>query len=156
MIKLLKYVAISPSSNRRYCTYIIISIQQSIAVGGLSTVANYLLQNDLITREKYYDVLAPCGRGPTSKAAMLMSSVEFKIRADPDFFFPKFINALRMSDLGYMADELKQQGYLSPEHKRVLGISTHRPTYTCKSQACMSRTFSNKINFVKFFYCMCL
>ena len=52
-------------------------IQQSIAFGELETVAAYLLQNDLITREKYYDVLAPCGRGPTFKAAMLTSSVDF-------------------------------------------------------------------------------
>ena len=109
-------------------------IQQSIAFGELETVAAYLLQNDLITREKYYDVLAPCGRGPTFKAAMLTSSVDFKIWTDPDLYFPKFTDALRQSGLGYVADELlKQQGYL-PEHKCVLDTSTHRPTNTCKSK----------------------
>ena len=58
-----------------------------------------------------------------------MSSVEFKIRKDPDFYFPKFTDALRQSGLNYLADELNQQGYLPPEHKHVPGTSTHRPTY---------------------------
>ena len=107
-----------------------------MAVGGLSLITAYLMQNDLITRENSLDVLAPCGRGPISQAAMLMSFVEFKIRKDPDFYFPKFTDALRQSGLGYLAEELKQQGYLPLEHKRLPGTSaTHRLTYTCTGKS---------------------
>ena len=132
-------------------------IQQTIAVGGLSLVTAYLQQNGLITRENCYDVLVPCGSGPISKAAMLMSSVEFKIRTDPDLYFPKFTDALRQSGLGYLADELKQQGYLPPEHKRVPGTSTHRPTYTCKSQAWVILVIIKvlRLFFCYFFACAC-
>ena len=116
-----------------------------MAVGGLSLVTAYLVQNDLITIENSLDVLAPCGRGPISQAAMLMSFVEFKIRKDPDFYFPKFTDALRQSGLGYLAEELKQQGYLPLEHKRLPGTSaTHRPTCTCTGKSKLgSYIFSN-------------
>ena len=84
-------------------------IQQSIATGGLATVAGYLLQSELITKQKYHDVLAPCGREPVHGAAILMKTVELKIWSDPDLYFPRFIHALRSSDLGNVADRLEQQ-----------------------------------------------
>ena len=83
-------------------------IQESMATGGLSTIAINLLQLDLITRQNYRDSLAPCGRGPDDQAAMLMISVEVRIRGDPDVYFTRFIEALRRSHLGNVADRLVQ------------------------------------------------
>ena len=82
-------------------------IQESMATGGLSTIAGHLLQLDLITRQNYYD-LATCGRGPVDQAAMLMRTVEVRIRDNPDVYFTRFIEALRRSHLGNVADRLVQ------------------------------------------------
>ena len=82
-------------------------IQESMATGGLSTIASHLLQLDLITRQNYYD-LATCGRGPVDQAAMLMRTVEVRIRDNPDVYFTRFIEALRRSHLGNVADRLVQ------------------------------------------------
>ena len=107
-------------------------IQQSIAAGGLATVAGYLLQFELITRQNNDDALATLGRGPSDQAAMLMRTVELKIESNPDLYFPKFTQALRWSNLGNVADLLEQQAL--PEHdERVPG----RPAYTRKSVACV-------------------
>ena len=103
-------------------------IQQSIVAGGLATVAGYLLQSELITRQNHDDALAPCGRGPVDQAAMLMRTVELKIESNPDLYFPRFTAALRWSNLGNVADTLEQA---LPEHQRVPGI----PEYTRKSVA---------------------
>ena len=83
-------------------------IQESMATGGLSTIASHLLQLDLITGQNYRDSLAPCGRGPDDQAAMLMRTVESRIRNSPDVYFSRFIEALRRSNLGYVADRLVQ------------------------------------------------
>ena len=83
-------------------------IQESIATGGLATIASHLLQLDLITGQNYRDSLAPCGRGPDDQAAMLMTTVESRIRNSPDVYFTRFIEALRRSNLGYVADRLVQ------------------------------------------------
>ena len=101
-------------------------IQQSIAAGGLATVAGYLLQFELITRQNHDDALATLGRGPSDQAAMLMRTVELKIRSNPDLYFPRFTQALRWSNLGNVTDLLEQQAL--PEHQR-----TGRPAYTRKS-----------------------
>ena len=82
-------------------------IQESMATGGLSTIAGHLIQLDLITRQNYYD-LATCGRGPVDQAAMLMRTVEVRIRDNPDVYFTRFIEALRRSHLGNVADRLVQ------------------------------------------------
>ena len=113
-------------------------IQQSIAAGGLATVAGYLLQFELITRQNHDDALATLGRGPSDQAAMLMRTVELKIESNSDLYFPRFTNALRWSNLGNVADTLEQQAL--PEHQRVPG----RPAYTRKSVAIPSlRAFVN-------------
>ena len=83
-------------------------IQENMATGGLATIASHLLQLDLITEQNYRDSLAPCGRGPDDQAAMLMISVEVRIRGDPDVYFTRFIEALRRSHLGNVADRLVQ------------------------------------------------
>ena len=83
-------------------------IQESMATGGLSTIVINLLQLDLITRRNYRDSLVPCGRGPGDQAAMLMTSVEVRIRDNPDVYFTRFIEALRRSHLGNVADRLVQ------------------------------------------------
>ena len=83
-------------------------IQESIATGGLSTIASHLLQLDLITRQNYHDSSEPCGRGSDDKAAMLMRTVEVRIRDSPDVYFTRFIEALRRSHLGNVADRLVQ------------------------------------------------
>ena len=102
-------------------------IQQSIAAGGLATVAGYLLQFGLITRQNHDDALATFGRGPSDQAAMLMRTVELKIESNSDLYFPWFTHALRWSNLGNLADTLEQQAL--PECQRVPG----RPAYTRKS-----------------------
>ena len=83
-------------------------IQESMATSGLTAIAGHLLQLDLITAENYRDCLAPCGRGPDRQAAMLMTSVEVRIRDNPDVYFTRFIEALRRSHLGNVADRLVQ------------------------------------------------
>ena len=83
-------------------------IQQSIASGGLTTVAGYLLQFELITRQNRDDALASYGKGPVDQAAMLMRTVELKIESDPDLYFPRFIQALRWSNLGHVVAMLEQ------------------------------------------------
>ena len=110
-------------------------IQQSIAAGGLATVAGYLLQFELITRQNHDDALATLGRGPSDQAAMLMRTVELKIESNPDLYFPKFTQALRWSNLGNVADLLEQQAL--PEHERV---PAGRPAFTrtCKCTAVSS------------------
>ena len=97
-------------------------IQQSIAAGGLATVAGYLLQFELITRQNHDDALAPCGRGPVDQAAMLMRTVELTIESNPGLYFPMFIEALRRSNLGNVADQLLEQQALS---ERVAGTCTN-------------------------------
>ena len=82
-------------------------IRESIAIGELSTIVSHLLQLDLITGQNYYD-LATCGRGPDDQAAILMTSVEVRIRDNPDVYFTRFIEALRRSHLGNVADRLVQ------------------------------------------------
>ena len=83
-------------------------IQENIATGGLYNVASHLLQLNLITEQNYRDSLALYGRGPDYQAAMLMTSVEVRIRDNPDVYFPRFIEALRRSHLGNVADRLVQ------------------------------------------------
>ena len=83
-------------------------IQQSVATGGLSTIASHLLQLDLITEQNYRDSLATYGRGPDDQAAMLLTTVEVRIRDNPDVYFARFIEALRRSHLGNVADRLVQ------------------------------------------------
>ena len=90
-------------------------IQESMATGGLATIATHLLQLDLITEENYRYSLAPCGRGPDHQAAMLMETVKVRIRGDPDVYFTRFIEALRRSHLGNVADRLVQ---VLPEDQR--------------------------------------
>ena len=83
-------------------------IHKSMARGGLSTIGINLLQLDLITEQNYYDSLAPYGRGPDDQAAILMGTVEVRIRDNPDVYFTRFIEALRRSHLGNVADRLVQ------------------------------------------------
>ena len=99
----------------------IVFIEQSIAAGGLATVAGYFLQFELITRQNHDDAIASIGKGPVDQAAMLMGTVELKIKSDPDLYFPKFIEALRKSNLGYVADKMEQPATASLEHNSVLG-----------------------------------
>ena len=87
----------------------IVFIQRSIAASGLATVAGYLLQSNLITRQNHDDALTPSGRGPVDQAAMLMRTVELKIESDPDLYFPRFTQTLRSSNMGDVADRLEQQ-----------------------------------------------
>ena len=84
-------------------------IQQSIAASRplLLTVTGYLLQFDLITRQNHDYALAR-GRGPVHQAATLMRTVESKIKRNPDLYFPRFTQALRLSNLHYVADRLEQ------------------------------------------------
>ena len=84
-------------------------IQQSIATGGLATVAGYLLQFELITRQNHDDALAPCGRGAVDQAAMLMRTVELKITNNPDLYFSRFTAALRCSNLSDVAYTLEHE-----------------------------------------------
>ena len=84
-------------------------IQQNIAAGGLATVAGYLLQFELITRQNHVDALASYGRGPVDQAALLMRTVELKIESDPDLYFQRFTQALRCSNLGNVAAMLEQE-----------------------------------------------
>ena len=102
-------------------------IQESLATGGLSTIGSHLLQLDLITRENYRDILGTCGMGPDRKAATLMTSVEVRIRDNPDVYFTRFIVALRRSHLGNVADRLEQ---VLPEDQR-------HSTCKCVSADCM-------------------
>ena len=95
-------------------------IQESMATGGLSTIASHLKELDLITRQNYYD-LATCGRGPVDQAAMLMTSVEVRIRDNPDVYFTRFIEALRRSNLGYVADRLVPEDQRHSTCKCVTG-----------------------------------
>ena len=83
-------------------------IQESMATSGLTTIAGHLLRLDLITGENHRDIIEPCGIGPDRKAAMLMTSVEVRIRDNPDVYFTRFIEALRRSHLGNVADRLVQ------------------------------------------------
>ena len=83
-------------------------IRDNVAVSGLSTVAGYLLQEGLIAQQNFDDALAACGKGPHDQAIKLLRPVEEKIKGDPNKFFPKFIVALRSSDLGFVADKLEQ------------------------------------------------
>ena len=82
-------------------------IQECIAAGGLSTIAGYLKELDLITIQTYNDV-ATSGRARSVLAATLMTSVEVRIRDNPDVYFTRFIEALRRSHLGNVADRLVQ------------------------------------------------
>ena len=84
-------------------------IQQSIASSRpvLLTVTGYLLQFDLITRQNHDDALAR-GRGLVPQAATLTRIVESKIKRNPDLYFPRFTQALRLSNLHYVADRLEQ------------------------------------------------
>ena len=100
-------------------------IEQSIAAGGLATVAGYLLQFELITRQNRNDALASNGKGPVDQAAMLMRTVELKIESNPDVYFPKFTEALRKSNLDNVAEKLEPT-----EHNSVLG----KHAYTRKSK----------------------
>ena len=79
--------------------------QECIAADGLSIVAGYLKELDLITIQTYNDV-ATGGRERSVLAAMLMTSVEVRIRDNPDVYFTRFIEALRRSHLGNVADRL--------------------------------------------------
>ena len=74
-----------------------------VFVSGPATIAGYLLQLELITRQHYENVLEGFGR------ASFMIAVELKIESNPDLYFPRFIQALRWSDLDYLADMLEQQ-----------------------------------------------
>ena len=60
----------------------------------------YLLQFELITRQNHDDALVSYGKGPVDQATMVMRTVELKIESDPDLYFPRFIQALRWSNLG--------------------------------------------------------
>ena len=106
-------------------------IQESMATSGLPTIASHLKELDLITRQNYYDLAACAGsRGPVDQAAMLelMTSVEVKIRDNPDVYFTRFIEALRRSHLGYVADRLVQALPEDQRHgKCVMVISHFRP-----------------------------
>ena len=102
-------MAENQTSKSEYLRRNIAFIQQSIAAGGLATVAGYLLQFELITRQNHDDALAPCGRGPVDQAAMLMRNVELKIESDPDLYFPRFTQALWRSNLGHVAAMLEQE-----------------------------------------------
>ena len=105
-------------------------VEQNIAAGGLATVAGYLLQFELITRQNRDDALASSGKGPVDQAAMLMRMVELKIESDPDLYFPRFTEALRKSNLNNVADKLEQPATASLEHNCVPG----KRTYTRKSK----------------------
>ena len=83
-------------------------IRDNVAVGGLSTVAAYLLQEGLIAQQNFDDALAVCGKGPHHQASELLRPVQEKIKGDPDKFFPKFIAALRSSGLEFVADKLER------------------------------------------------
>ena len=110
----------------------IVFIQQSIAAGGLATVAGYFLQFELITRQNHDDAIAPSGKGSIDQAAMLMRTVELKIKSNPDLYFSKFTEALRESNLGNVVDRLEQPATASLEHNSV--SDKHTYTYTCKSK----------------------
>ena len=97
-------------------------IQANMATGELSTIAGNLNELDLITRQNYYDIATPSGRGLDDRAAMLMRTVEVRIRDNPDVYFTRFIEALRRSHLGNVADRLVQA---LPEDQRH--------SLTCKS-----------------------
>ena len=83
-------------------------IKERMATGEVSTIASHLLQLDLVTGQNYYDLATTSGREPVDQAAMLMETVEVKIRDNPDVYFTRFIEALRRSNLGNVADRLVQ------------------------------------------------
>ena len=93
--------ALAISKNRGFIT-------ENVAVGGLATVSGYLLQEGLVSQQNHDDALAMSGIGQRDKADKLLTAVEVKIKRDPDKFFPKFIVALRSSDLEFVADQLEQ------------------------------------------------
>ena len=99
-------------------------IQKSIAASRpvLLTVAGYLLQFELITRQNHDDALASSRL--VHQAATLMRTVELKIKSDPYLYFPRFTQVLRLSDLSYVADSLEQQALSlqMPEYKAGLGM----------------------------------
>ena len=92
--------ALAISKNRGFIT-------ENVAVGGLETVSGYLLQEGLVSRQNHDDALAVFGIGPRVKADKLLTAVEVKIKGDPEKFFPKFIAALRSSDLEFVAIKLE-------------------------------------------------
>ena len=85
-------------------------IQQNIAASRplLLTVTGYLLQFGLITRQNHDDALARGRLGFVHQAATLTRTVESKIKRNPDLYFPRFTQALRLSNLHYVADRLEQ------------------------------------------------
>ena len=85
-------------------------IQQSIAASRplLLTVTGYLLQFDLITRQNHDDALARGRLGLVHQAATLTRTVESKIKRNSDLYFPRFTQALRLSNLHHVADRLEQ------------------------------------------------
>ena len=109
----------------------IVFIQENMATGGLPTIAGHLLRLKLITEHNYRDSLALCGKGPDHQAAMLMETVQVRIRGDPDVYFTRFIEALRRSHLGNVADRLVQA---LPEDQRhstcecVIGDQWYKPS----------------------------
>ena len=111
--------ALAISKNRVFIT-------ENVAVGGLSTVSGYLLQEDLITPQNHDDVLAVCGDGRRDKADKLLTAVEVKIKGDPEQYYPKFIVALRSSGLGFVADKLERAvEELPPGREYILHLYNH-------------------------------
>ena len=86
----------------------IVFIQENTATGGLTTIGGHLLRLNLITEQNYRDSLALCGNGPDHQAAVLMETVQVRIRGDPDVYFTRFMEALRQSHLGNVVDRLVQ------------------------------------------------
>lgn len=96
-------------------------IVDNVGAGGLATIASYLLQDKLISRQNRNDALAIDGRRTKAKVTGdLIEPILLKITSDPQLWFPKFIQALRKSDLGHVADKLEldlRKKRQEPEHE---------------------------------------
>lgn len=123
-------------------------IVDNVGAGGLATIASYFLQDKLISRQNRNDALASDGRRTKTKVIDdLIEPILLKITSDPELWFPKFIQALRKSSLGHVADKLEQdlqdlrKKRQKPEHeadqlaKRLMKVTpTPRQTQADSSQ----------------------
>ena len=77
-----------------------------------------------------HDNLATCGSASVEQAAMLMRIVVSRIRDNPDVYFTRFIEALRRSHLGNVADGLPKD-----QHSTCKCVIGDQCSYKPSSQA---------------------
>ena len=112
-------------------------IAESIATGGqgtVTTVAGYLLGENLIKQEVYEEAIygqAP----PRNVAPRLLVAVlgTIKLSASPERCFADFLRALRNSDLGDVVDRL-EAAYCEFSHSLSLSLLTFCFHFAAKEQ----------------------